>query len=123
MTVVDDQVGRLTFTDDMARGILWLLGYRDGDIAPSRPSPFGTYDLTGSGRSASWCEIACRVFDLRNGNGDAVAAVSTDEYSANGPTSPRPEYSTLDLSKVEATGFRPRDWEEKLVNYANGIER
>ena len=34
VTVVDDQLGRLTFTDQMAEGILWLLGYREGGVRP-----------------------------------------------------------------------------------------
>ncbi len=39
VTVVDDQLGRLTFTDQMAAGILHLLGYRDGGLEPSAPPP------------------------------------------------------------------------------------
>ena len=39
VTVVDDQVGRLSFTRDMAEGIFWLLGYREGDVEPSSPAP------------------------------------------------------------------------------------
>ncbi|MBW3082617.1 sugar nucleotide-binding protein [Bifidobacterium phasiani] len=118
-TVVDDQVGRLTFTSDMARAILHLLGYRQGDMEPTAPAPYGTYDLTGSGEPASWCEIARMVFDLANGNGDKVRPVSTGEYyaSAAGPIAPRPAYSTLDLNKIETTGYQPADWRESLKAY------
>ncbi|WP_083526880.1 SDR family oxidoreductase [Thermophilibacter mediterraneus] len=42
VTVVDDQEGRLTFTDQMAAAIFHLL---DAD------APYGLYDMTGSGRS------------------------------------------------------------------------
>lgn len=56
VTVVDDQVGRLTFTRDMAEGIFWLLSYRDGDKEPSNPCERGAYNLTGSGRVASWAD-------------------------------------------------------------------
>jgi dTDP-4-dehydrorhamnose 3,5-epimerase len=123
VTVVDDQIGRLTFTDDMAEGILWLLGYREGEVAPSEPTPCGTYDLTGSGRVASWHEIARKVFELCNGNGDVVAPVSTAEYyaGAKGPISPRPAHSALDLSKIQAAGFSPRDWEEELAEYVKSL--
>ena len=123
VTVVDDQLGRLTFADQMAEGILWLLGYREGDVAPSEPALFGTYDLTGSGRVASWHEIARQVFELRNGNGETVAPVGTAEYYANakGSISQRPAYSALDLSKIEAVGFRPRDWEEELAEYVKSL--
>ncbi len=119
VTVVDDQFGRLTFTRDMAEGIFWLLGYRDGDVEPTEPAPCGTYNLTGSGRAASWADVAARVFGLRNGNADAVVPVSTAEYyaGAEGPVSPRPGRSALDLSKIRAAGFEPRDWEEELERY------
>ena len=76
VTVVDDQYGRLTFTSDMAEGILWLLGYREGDVEPSSPAPHGSYNLTGSGPVESWAQIAARVFDLANGNGERVIPVS-----------------------------------------------
>ena len=119
VTVVDDQFGRPTFARDMAEGILWLLGYREGDLWPSAPCACGTYDLTGSGRVASWYDVAARVFELRNGNAGAVRPVSTEEYcaGARGPVAPRPARSALDLSKLEAAGFAPRDWEEELDRY------
>ena len=119
VTVVDDQLGRLTFTRDMAEGIFWLLGYRDGDKEPSSPCEYGTYNLTGSGRVASWADIAAKVFELRNGNADAVRPVSTAEYygSANGPVSPRPMYSALDLSKTQSIGYFPSDWEQEFSRY------
>ncbi|MBS5147444.1 MAG: sugar nucleotide-binding protein [Collinsella intestinalis] len=117
--VVDDQLGRLTFTDQMAEGILHLLGYRDGDVEPSAPAEYGTYNLTGSGPVESWAAIAARVFDLANGNGEAVEPVTTAEYyaAAEGPIAPRPAHSDLDLSKIAAAGFAPRDWTEELAEY------
>lgn len=110
VTVVDDQYGRLTFTRDMADAIFHLL---DSNAA------YGPYDLTGSGAVKSWAEIAREVFDLTNGNGDKVEPISTAEYFANAknPVSPRPTYSALDLSKIEATGLKVPDWEESLKAY------
>ena len=49
VTVVDDQIGRLTFTADMARAIFHLL---------DSSAPYGTYNCTGSGEPASWAEVA-----------------------------------------------------------------
>lgn len=124
VTVVDDQFGRLTFTRDMAEGIFWLLGYREGDKEPSAPCEYGVYNLTGSGRVASWADIASKVFELRNGNADAVRPVSTAEYyaSASGPISPRPEHSALDLMKLEGVGFAPRNWGDELSDYLDGLK-
>ena len=119
VTVVDDQYGRLTFARDMAEGIFWLLGYREGDREPSEPCVYGTYNLTGSGRVASWAEIAAEVFALRNGNADAVKPATTAEYyaSAKGPVSPRPAHSALGLSKLEDAGFKLCNWGQELAFY------
>ena len=45
--------------------------------------------------------------------------VSTADYyaAAEGPIAPRPEHSDLDLSKIDAAGFSPRDWTEELAEY------
>lgn len=121
--VVDDQLGRLTFADQMAEAIFHLLGYREHDVEPSSPASFGTYDVTGSGSTRSWADIARRVFERAQGNGDAVVPVSTEAYysEASGPVAPRPRHSTLDLSKLEATGFTPRDWEAELEEYLDEL--
>ncbi|OUP10064.1 sugar nucleotide-binding protein [Collinsella sp. An2] len=119
VTVVDDQIGRLTFTDDMARAIFWLLGYREGSLLPIEPAPFGTYDCTASGDPASWYEIAREVFKLRNDNSFAVFPVSTDSYysTVEGPVAARPYFSTLSLTKLMATGFSVSDWRASLQQY------
>lgn len=123
VTVVNDQLGRLTFTRDMAAAALWVLGYRDSDVEPSAPVEYGVYNMTGAGAVKSWAQIAAAVFDLANGNGDKVVPVTTAEYyaSATDPISPRPVYSALDLSKLEATGFVIPDWEEELREYAQTL--
>ena len=110
VTVVDDQLGRLTFTRDMAQAIFHVLGTH---------APYGTYDCTGSGAVKSWADIARAVFEAANGNGDRVVPVSTADYyaSAAGPIAPRPVHSALDLSKLEAAGFHMPDWEEELGEY------
>ena len=110
VTVVDDQLGRLTFTRDMAEAIFHVLGSH---------APCGTYNCTGSGAVRSWADIARAVFDVANGNGEAVTPVSTAEYYANGkgPIAPRPHFSALDLSKLESAGFHRPDWQEELEEY------
>ncbi len=110
VTVVNDQLGRLTFTRDMAAAIFHLLDSH---------APWGTYDCTGSGAVRSWADIARACFDAANGNGDAVVPVSTAEYyaGASGPVAPRPAHSALDLSKLEAAGFSMPDWEVELKEY------
>ncbi|MCR2810256.1 MULTISPECIES: dTDP-4-dehydrorhamnose reductase [unclassified Microbacterium] len=108
--VVDDQVGRLTFTADLARGIHHLLDTRPG---------YGTYSLTGAGEPMTWADIARHVFRLTGNDPARVTGVSTDEYyaSATGPTAPRPRYSVLETSKLEATGFQTADAADSLSAY------
>lgn len=114
ITVVDDQLGRLTFTRDMAAAIFHVLDTH---------AAYGTYDCTGSGAVKSWAEIARAVFDAANGNGDKVVPVSTADYyaSAEGPIAPRPVHSALDLAKLEAAGFHVPDWEQELGEYLGGL--
>ena len=110
VTVVNDQLGRLTFTRDMAAAIFHVLDAR---------APYGTYDCTGSGAVKSWADIARACFEAKNGNGDKVVPVSTADYyaSAEGPIAPRPRFSALDLTKLEGAGFHMPDWERELEAY------
>lgn len=115
VTVVDDQLGRLTFTRDMAAAIFHVLDAR---------APYGTYDCTGSGAVKSWADIARACFEAKNGNGDKVVPVSTADYyaSAEGPVAPRPHFSALDLSKLEGVGFHMPDWEQELKEYMISLD-
>ena len=115
VTVVDDQLGRLTFTKDMAETIFHLL---DTD------APYGTYNCTGSGQVKSWADIARMCFDAANSNGDRVIPGSTAGYYARTKDSvaPRPVHSALDLSKLETAGFHIPDWEQELEEYVASLE-
>ena len=63
--------------------------------------------------------IAAEVFAMTNGNGDKVRPISTEQYfeSAKAPVSPRPTNSTLDLAKIEETGYETTDWHDSLKAY------
>lgn len=108
--VVDDQWGRLTFADDIARGIEHLLAVG---------APPGTWNLSCTGPVASWADIAAAVFEARGRSGSDVRRVSTAAWSASatGPVAPRPRHSTLSLEKITATGFEPRDWRDALTDH------
>ncbi|MGI5950730.1 MAG: sugar nucleotide-binding protein [Brooklawnia sp.] len=106
--VVDDQTGRLTFTVDLAAGIIHLLRTR---------AEFGTYNLTNSGEPMSWHQVAARVFELTGHDPNRVRPVSTEEYFAGKQTGPRPLNSTLDLGRIEATGFAVAQSDERLREY------
>lgn len=106
--VVDDQMGRLSFTEDIATGIAHLVGSQ---------APYGTYNLTNDGPARSWLDVARRVFEILGHDPARVSGVSTQEYFAGKRAAPRPLNSLLDLSKVKAAGFVPRDADDSLVEY------
>ena len=108
-SVVDDQIGRLTFTKDLAEGIVHLL--------KTKPE-YGTYNLSNTGDSVSWADIAKIVYEKSGRSTDDVTPVSTKQYY-EGKTgiSPRPLQSTLKLDKIESVGFHARDWREALDEY------
>ena len=111
-SVVDDQIGRLTAAADLAAGIRHLV---------ATGAPYGTYNLTGDGEPASWADVAALVFAARGRRSDDVRPVSTAEYYA-GMTgvAPRPLNSVLDLTKIKAAGFQPRDWRVALRAHLAG---
>jgi dTDP-4-dehydrorhamnose 3,5-epimerase len=112
--VVDDQFGRLTFTEDLAGAIIHLLG---------SGAPFGVYNLTNEGPVRSWHQIAQQVFELAGRSASDVEAVSTAEYLGGKENiSPRPVHSTLNLAKFEAAGFRPADADVRLAAYLAGLK-
>jgi dTDP-4-dehydrorhamnose reductase len=111
--VVDDQIGRITHADDLAAGIRHLVQTR---------APYGTYNLTNSGEPASWADVAAAVFEARGRSADDVTRISTEKYFADKPgAAPRPLNSVLDLTKIKAAGFTPRDWRDVLPAYLEGL--
>lgn len=106
--VVDDQIGRLSFTQDLAAGIVHLL--------ETRPD-HGIYNLTNEGPAMSWADIAKLVFQETGHDPNRVTGVSTEVYFEGKDVAPRPLNSRLSLSKLEATGFTPRDARAALSEY------
>lgn len=112
-SVVADQTGRLTFTKDLAAGIIHLL---------TCSAEYGTYNLSGEGPVVSWCDVASRVFELAGRDATDVTPVSTEEYFAGQEgIAPRPLNSALDLSKIESTGFTPGDSMQRLDDYVRTL--
>ncbi len=111
-SVVDDQIGRLTFTDTLAQAIKHLLDSK---------ADFGTYNATNDGQPASWSEITRKIFGIA-GFDLAVTNVSTEQYFKDKEnTATRPKNSVLSLKKIKMTGFKPRNWEDELVHYVQDL--
>lgn len=107
--VVNDQIGRLTFTSELVKAIDHLL---------NNQSPYGIYNVTNSGDPASWADITREIFKLLGRDDLTVTNTTTKEYFAGKENiAPRPLKSTLNLDKIKATGFEPRDWKDNLKEY------
>jgi len=99
-SVVDDQVGRLGFADEVARATRHL-----------------TYHVSNGGPPQSWADIARDVFEVRGRDPADVHPLTSQEYAAQRAVAPRPASSVLSLAKLEATGFEPADAGTALRDY------
>jgi dTDP-4-dehydrorhamnose 3,5-epimerase len=107
--VVADQVGRLTFADDLARALVALVDGR---------APFGTYHVTNTGEPTSWADVARAVFDLAGRSPADVTDTTTAAYFADKPgAAARPLNSVLDLRKARAAGVELPLWRDSLADY------
>ena len=108
--VVEDQVGRPTYTFDLARLIGGLIS----------KGSFGLFHAANSG-SESWRGFAKEIFHRAGVSEEvSVEAVPTSAY----PTKARrPGYSVLDTSKVEAeVGHAMPAWQDALARYVKRTE-
>jgi len=118
-SVVSDQVGRLTFAEELVRATRHLL---------DTGAPHGTYHVTNDGPAMSWCEVARTVFELCGRDPGDVSATTTEEYAAGvlaqgRPFAPRPLRSTMSLDKLRATGFEPEDATVALRRHLSAVEQ
>ena len=111
-SVVSDQVGRLTFTHELARATRHLL---------DQGAPYGTYHVTNGGPAMSWLEVAREVFAVRGRDPHDVSPTTTEEYAAGRAVAPRPLSSVLSTRRIEATGFVPTDAREALRTYVSNL--
>lgn len=108
ISVINDHIGRPTFTAELVRAIDHLLRSR---------SPFGTYNVTNSGEAVSWAGWTRQIFAYA-GFDTKVINITNEEYYSDKPSAaPRPLNSTLNLTKIQATGFKSTDWKEDLKKY------
>lgn len=107
-SVVSDQLGRPTFTDELVRVIDHFL--------KTKPA-FGTYHATNDGEPVSWANFAREIFK-ESGSQVTVTDTTTAQYFQDMPQSaPRPLSSVFDLTKLKSTGYAPRDWHQNLKEY------
>ncbi len=107
-TVVADQIGRLTFTSELVRAIDHLL---------QSLAPYGTYNVSNDGESVSWADITRKIFELTELNNTVTDTTTAEYYAGKKGIAPRPLQSTLNLAKIQATGFESHDWVNDLKEY------
>lgn len=107
-TVVADQIGRLTFTSELVGAIDHLI---------SNKCEYGTYNVSNDGKPASWAEITREIFRATGSDLKVTDTTTAEYYAGKEGIAPRPLQSTLDISKLQATGFKSHDWDEDLKMY------
>lgn len=101
LTVVDDQFGRPTWTRTLAEFM---------DYAVEKNLDYGLYQLSNE-NSCNWYEFAKEILkDTKT----TVTPVTSEQYPQKAY---RPRHSIMDLSKVEATGFKIPTWQEALAAF------
>jgi dTDP-4-dehydrorhamnose 3,5-epimerase len=111
LAVVDDQVGRPTSADDVARAIVHLLS-----IDPPR-----LVHVTGDGPPTSWAGVAEQSLAAA-GLAVPVEHVSTIEYGRrmDSALARRPSNSMLSLECARGLGVPLSDWRTSVSAYAQG---
>lgn len=109
LAVVDDQLGRPTAADDLARAIVHLLS-----IDPPR-----LVHVTGDGPPTSWAGVAEQSLAAA-GLTVPVEHVSTIEYGRrmDSTLAPRPANSLLSLDRARGLGVPLSDWRTAVSAYA-----
>jgi dTDP-4-dehydrorhamnose reductase len=112
--VVHDQIGRPTYTEDLASAVIDLTGL--GGRSPAAP---GCYHFANTG-PVTWYEFTVAIAEAARGQGlslkaDRISPITSDEIRR---PAPRPAYSVLDTSKLEqALGRAPRNFRLALRDY------
>lgn len=113
LTVVNDQIGTPTYTFDLARLLVDMIG----------TEKYGYYHATNEGGYISWYDFTVEIFrqavamgHTEYGDRLTVTPVTTAEYGAS--KAKRPFNSRLDKSKLVENGFTPLPtWQDALERY------
>lgn len=107
LTVVADQIGSPTYTYDLARLLVDMIG----------SDKYGRYHATNEGL-CSWYDFAVEIF-RQAGLNVRVRPVTSEEYPAKAK---RPHNSRMDKAKLEENGFeRLPDWKDALGRYLKAL--
>jgi dTDP-4-dehydrorhamnose reductase len=112
LRVVDDQLGRPSFADDLARAIVHVLEHGITDVV----------NVAGDGDPCTWADLA--ELALRGvGLDSAVERVDSETYerAAGRVVAPRPTNSVLALQKAHRLGVPLGSWRMSLERYVKRL--
>ena len=105
LKVVSDQIGTPTYTLDLARLVVDMIG----------TDKYGIYHVTNEGEYISWCDFTRAIFEEAGITHVTVTPVTSKEYGA---AAKRPYNSRMDRSRIREMGFEPLpDWRDALRRY------
>ena len=105
LRVVNDQIGTPTYTLDLARLLVDMIG----------TEKYGHYHATNEGGYISWADFAVEIFK-QAGMSVNVIPVTTAEYGLS--KAARPFNSRLDKKKLVENGFQPLpEWKDAVKRY------
>lgn len=106
LTVVNDQIGRPTWTKTLAE----FMGY-----AVEEKLTYGLYQLSNDD-SCSWYDFACEILK------DTQVQVEPVDSTAFPQKAYRPKHSVMSLNKVEATEFEIPTWQKALQDFKTDLK-
>ena len=109
VSVVNDQVGSVTYTYDLARLLVDMM----------ETEKYGFYHATNEG-IITWYDFAVEIF-RQAGMDVRVTPCSSDEFPSRAK---RPSNSRMDKSKLEKNGFKLLpDWRDALSRYLKELKK
>lgn len=107
LSIVADQIGRPTYADHLAQGLLALCRN-----LPSGPAGQNIFHAQSGGAPVSWADFAAHIFDATNIPAPQIIPITTQSYGA---PAPRPAYSVLNTASFEARSkYVMPDWTDGL---------
>lgn len=109
VSVVNDQIGMVTYTYDLARLVVDMIQTKE----------YGTYHATNSGDFISWYDFAKEIFK-QAGMDVPVTPVDSSAFPAKAK---RPKNSRMNQTELDKHGFtRLPDWHDALARYLKELK-